>query len=86
MTNSSIIFYFCELNVTTSILATGLNQLTGLNFWYIFDILIGNISPPFDSPLDCIESELLSFYLYTQNIAETIIPELESQNEESPSK
>ncbi|CAG9801624.1 unnamed protein product [Chironomus riparius] len=84
MANSSIIFYFCELNVTTSILATRLSQFTGLNFEYIFDILIGLINPPFESPLDCIESELMSYYFFTQNIKENIIPIFKSQVEESP--
>lgn len=86
MTNSSIIFYFCELNVTTSMIASGLSQFTGLSFEYIFDILIGNINPPFASPLSCIENELMSYYFFTQYIAENIIPVFESEAEESPSK
>lgn len=78
--------YFCCLSALTNTLVKGTNQLTGVDANYVLGILNGTINPPFTSPLDCIEIELMSFYLLTRNISENSIPSLESLIQESPSK
>jgi len=67
-------------------MASGTSQISGVNPDIILGIFNGSIHPPFQQPLDCIEAELMSFYLYIRNLTEIIIPDMESQVISSPSK
>jgi len=84
--NSYIGMYFCCLSALTNTLVKGTNQLTGVDANYVLGILNGTINPPFTSPLDCIASELMSFYSLTRNISENAIPSLETLIQQSPGK
>jgi len=86
MTKSTLEYFNCNLNITANLLATGTSQLTGADVSYVLEILNGNISPPFIFPVSCIESQLLAYYEYIQNITVNIIPTLESQAQQSPGK
>lgn len=77
--------FLCRLGVTMNILSVGTSRLTGVDSDYIFDILNGSILP-FETPLDCIELELLSFVEFRQNIFNNEIPLLRSKVQVSTSK
>ena len=84
--NSSIGDYFCFLNATSYIFALEVSRMTGVNIDYILGIFTGTVNPPFLEPLDCIDIELMSYYLHKQNIETTLIPQLEALVQVSPSK
>lgn len=86
ITNSFITFYNCNVNTTTYMLAAGLSQMSGTDINYILSILSGTISPPFASPLDCIQNELLFYTAYVENITSNVISELELLAQVSPGK
>ena len=65
-------------------MATELSQMSGSDISYIIDILSGAVSPPFTSPLDCIQSELLSYPEFVENITLNVIPRIEELAQESP--
>lgn len=60
--------------------------MSGANLTYILDILRGAISPPFSSPLDCIQNELLSYPTFVENITTNEISRLELLAQESPGR
>lgn len=67
-------------------MALGTSQFSGISSDYINGIFNGSISPPFIHPLSCIETELLAFHTYVQNLNESLIPELRTHVIPSPSK
>jgi hypothetical protein len=84
--NSLIENLFCTLNETIYTFGVEISLMTGADIDYIIGIFNGTVNPPFMHPLDCIESELLSFKLLRQNIAENSIPQLQNLVQKSPSK
>jgi len=84
--NSYILIYNTFQTLTNLTFANGISQLSGVKVDYINGILNGTISAPFISPLDCIETELLSYITYSQNILQNIILPLVSHVQISTGK
>lgn len=60
--------------------------MSGVDLNYILNILTGSISSPFESPIDCIEKEVLSYPEYIQNITTNVIHRIEALGQVSPSR
>jgi hypothetical protein len=67
-------------------MATGVSHLSGISADYILRIFEGSLRPPFVYPLNCIEDELMSFYIYIHNITGVVLPELKALIIPSPSE
>jgi len=67
-------------------MASGASQLSGVSVDYILGIFNGTINPPFISPLDCIESLLLSYLYYLQHLNTVVLPQMETLVQPSPSE
>lgn len=83
---SFILSYSSFQTLTNLTFANGISQLSGVNVDYINGILNGTVSAPFVPPLDCIETELLSYITYSQNVFLNIILPLVSITQISPGK
>ncbi|CAG9797368.1 unnamed protein product [Chironomus riparius] len=81
--NSYIAGFNAFLSIANLTFATGISQLSGVNVDYIMGIFNGTVSSPFISPLDCIETELLSYITYAQNIVQNNVNPLVSQVQQS---
>ena len=84
--NSYIGTLLCDLNVNINSLAIGTSHFSGVDVDYILGIFNGTVNSPFTTPLDCIETELLSFQMFIQNITENVVPEMRTHVIPSPSK
>lgn len=74
------------LAVTNITFINGISQLSGLSADYVNGILNETISQPFESPLDCITAELLSFITFSKNNFGNIFNPLFAVVQSSPSK
>ena len=84
--NSAIENYICSADATIYIFAKGISQISGVDIDYILGIFNGTINEPFLEPLDCINTEIISYYSSVQNITTNLVPEWESLVQKSPSK
>lgn len=78
MGETYIDYLICHLRELIFTLIDGTIQITGANYDQVYGILIGYINAPFASPLDCIQTELLSFIQFIQD-KDSIFPGLQSQ-------
>lgn len=66
----------CELNIMIMFAANATNILSGIDSDIIYDILNGVSSPPFSSPLDCVESYLIAIKNKIAVLRNSFIPQL----------
>ncbi|KAL7040468.1 hypothetical protein ACKWTF_000402 [Chironomus riparius] len=55
-------------NALLNILASGTSQLSGIDNSSILNAIIGTVDRPLPTPLDCIETELIAFYSFVNNL------------------
>jgi hypothetical protein len=71
-------YLVCHLRQLIFSLFEETSQMTGVDYDYIFGIVFGSITPPFTSPVDCIETELLSFMEFVSS-KNSLLNDLHSQ-------